>query len=250
MNNFHTHTYRCKHAVGTEEEYVLAAIEAGYKKLGFSDHVPLPPACQETRARMHPDELEDYVSEINRLKDKYADQIDLYISFEFDEFEFNSSFNNMIMEKYNVDYKMFGNHFYKSVTDTSYFGRNYVGKDILSEYFEMAKPVLESGKYDVMAHPDLFMNSYKVWDDRSEMMSRKLCELALKHNIILEYNVSGIQKGLPCPHDKFWEVVKEVGNTVIVGVDAHDPDDLLQVHHAEAINRLKDEKFNVIDDLV
>lgn len=25
------------------------------------------------------------------------------------------------------------------------------------------------------------------------------------------------------PYDKFWEIVKEVGNTVVLGVDAHDP---------------------------
>ena len=40
--NLHTHTYRCGHAEGTEEEYVLAAIENGYVKLGFSDHTPFP----------------------------------------------------------------------------------------------------------------------------------------------------------------------------------------------------------------
>ena len=28
MKNFHTHTYRCMHASGTDEDYVLAAIEA------------------------------------------------------------------------------------------------------------------------------------------------------------------------------------------------------------------------------
>ena len=40
--NLHTHTVRCGHAVGTDEEYVLAAIAAGFTKLGFSDHNPFP----------------------------------------------------------------------------------------------------------------------------------------------------------------------------------------------------------------
>ena len=39
--NYHTHTARCRHATGTEEEYVLAAIDRGLKILGFSDHTPL-----------------------------------------------------------------------------------------------------------------------------------------------------------------------------------------------------------------
>ena len=40
MKNYHTHTARCMHAIGSEEEYILAAISAGYTELGFSDHTP------------------------------------------------------------------------------------------------------------------------------------------------------------------------------------------------------------------
>lgn len=40
MKNYHTHTTRCMHAIGSEEEYILAAISAGYTELGFSDHTP------------------------------------------------------------------------------------------------------------------------------------------------------------------------------------------------------------------
>ncbi len=39
--NYHSHTTRCKHAVGSDEAYVLAAIEAGLDEIGFSDHAPL-----------------------------------------------------------------------------------------------------------------------------------------------------------------------------------------------------------------
>ena len=38
--NYHTHTYRCGHAVGTERDYVEAALKAGIRTLGFSDHTP------------------------------------------------------------------------------------------------------------------------------------------------------------------------------------------------------------------
>lgn len=33
--NYHTHTWRCRHADGTEREYVERAIEGGLKILGF-----------------------------------------------------------------------------------------------------------------------------------------------------------------------------------------------------------------------
>ena len=38
--NYHTHTTRCMHATGSDEEYVLSAIKGGYQILGFSDHTP------------------------------------------------------------------------------------------------------------------------------------------------------------------------------------------------------------------
>ena len=40
--NYHTHTYRCGHAKGTEEEMVQAAINMNIEELGISDHIPLP----------------------------------------------------------------------------------------------------------------------------------------------------------------------------------------------------------------
>ena len=40
LTNYHTHTTRCGHAEGTEEEYILTALRCGFKVLGFSDHTP------------------------------------------------------------------------------------------------------------------------------------------------------------------------------------------------------------------
>lgn len=40
QTNFHTHTKRCHHAGGTDEQIVETAIEEGFKTLGFSDHCP------------------------------------------------------------------------------------------------------------------------------------------------------------------------------------------------------------------
>ena len=40
--NYHTHTFRCGHAIGDEEEMVISALNEGIEVLGFSEHVPLP----------------------------------------------------------------------------------------------------------------------------------------------------------------------------------------------------------------
>ena len=36
--NYHTHTFRCGHAYGTDEEFVLEAINQGFRFIGFADH--------------------------------------------------------------------------------------------------------------------------------------------------------------------------------------------------------------------
>ena len=64
--NYHTHTYRCGHARGKDEDYALAAIEAGYKVLGFSDHGPYH-NYPDKSTRMNWDEFEGYVESINYL---------------------------------------------------------------------------------------------------------------------------------------------------------------------------------------
>lgn len=52
--NYHTHTPRCNHAQGSEQEYVDAALSAGLKILGFSDHTPyFFPGDYYSTFRMH-----------------------------------------------------------------------------------------------------------------------------------------------------------------------------------------------------
>lgn len=38
--NYHTHTTRCLHATGSDEEFVLSAIKGGYQELGFQTILP------------------------------------------------------------------------------------------------------------------------------------------------------------------------------------------------------------------
>jgi histidinol phosphatase-like PHP family hydrolase len=61
--NYHTHTYRCKHAVGDDETYVLSAIAAGMQVIGFADHCPWPfKSGYRSDIRMEVSMLDDYVS--------------------------------------------------------------------------------------------------------------------------------------------------------------------------------------------
>ena len=63
--NYHTHTSRCQHATGSDEEYVISAIKGGYQELGFSDHSPWKYKTDYVSdIRMIPEEFPEYVESI------------------------------------------------------------------------------------------------------------------------------------------------------------------------------------------
>ena len=81
--NYHTHTSRCHHAIGNDEEYVLAAIESGLQILGISDHTPyLFPGDYRSRARMLPEELSDYTGSIRALMNTHGSKIQMHLGVE------------------------------------------------------------------------------------------------------------------------------------------------------------------------
>ena len=81
--NFHTHNYRCGHAVGNVEDYVKVAINEGYSELGISDHAPVPSHYED---RMKMEELGEYLIEIEEAQKKYGDKIKIYKSLEIEYF--------------------------------------------------------------------------------------------------------------------------------------------------------------------
>ena len=85
--NYHTHTKRCHHAIGEDEDYVKAAIKMGLKTLGFSDHSPWNyQSGFKPRMRMELKEFEGYLKSIRELKVKYADKINILVGVEAEYF--------------------------------------------------------------------------------------------------------------------------------------------------------------------
>ena len=81
--NYHTHTYLCHHATGTQRDYIERAIEAGWKTIGFSDHVPMPfPDGHQTRYLVRLEDLRYYMWILENLREEYKDRIEILIGFE------------------------------------------------------------------------------------------------------------------------------------------------------------------------
>lgn len=229
--NYHTHTLRCKHANGTDEEYVLAAIAAGYQEIGFADHTPWPYKNGfHPYMRMEMRELSDYLCSIRNLKQKYAHQISIKIGLECEYFEEYLPWLAELVETNQVDYLIFGNHFYENDETGLYFGRGTVDERTLKLYVDEAIKGMKTGLFAYLCHPDLFMRSYLRWDEIAQRESLRLCQAAKELGIPLEYNLQGqiynrIFRADSYPYPKFWELAVQVGNKVIIGVDAHKHDE-------------------------
>lgn len=231
--NYHTHTTRCGHAVGSDRAYVESAIKGGYEVLGFSDHSPWRYADRGfvSGIRMKPDLLPDYVRSVRDLQERYKDRIEIRLGLECEYFGDYVPWLRRMIRRERIDYVIFGNHYYESDERYPYFGHNTHTWEMLDLYEQSALQGIESGLFAYMAHPDLFMRSYARFDERCEKISRSICRRAAQVGLPLEYNVSLIEyneiKGVVgFPHPAFWEIAAAEGCTAIVGMDAHNNRDL------------------------
>jgi len=224
--NWHTHTYRCRHAVGKDEEYVTNAIKAGIKKLGFSDHAPYPNGYVEG-IRMHYEEYDDYIKSIKYLKEKYKDQIEIYIGLEAEYYEEHLE----TLKKYRkeLDYMILGQHGFNAEREDSYF----IDNDKIFKYCDLLCKGISSGLFDYIAHPDCCLWTYPRIDEKVIEVANNIADTAKEYQVPLELNCgSGIRKGkiqyedivrYPYPTEAFFETFAKKGCDIVVGLDIHDP---------------------------
>lgn len=254
--NYHTHTIRCNHASGSDEEYVLAAISGGYKVLGFSDHSPWnynnPFAG---RIRMPLSKFDDYYNSISALKEKYKNQIEIKIGLECEYFPKYMDWLASFKEEKKLDYIIMGNHFYRTDESGPYYGRACDNDEMLTCYVDDCINGMKTGLYAYLAHPDLFMRARKEFDEFAAKESRRLCEAMKEMGVVLEYNLEGLKTvqrwgKISYPSPEFWMIAAEVGNKAIIGMDAHEPKSLeLDYEYEDAKAMLENLNIEIIDDI-
>lgn len=221
--NYHTHTWRCHHASGTEKEYVERAIESGIKILGFSDHTPYPfPEGYTSGMRMGVDELEDYVKTVLRLKEEYQKEIEIHLGLEVEYYPAYFAALQRLAADYPVEYFLLAQHSVGDELHGCYSGAATEDPDILKHYCMQTAEAMETGCFTYFAHPDLI---HFTGDDgiyREEM--RKLCRRAKTLGVPLEINFLGLYEGRNYPDERFWRIAGEEGCEVIFGIDAHTPE--------------------------
>ena len=249
--NYHTHTYRCKHAFGDIDDYCLAALDNGLEVLGFSDHTPFPDN-KWLAIRMNIRELDEYSAAIDEARETYAGRLTVLKGLECEyRPECDEFYKSELLEKRRFDYLVLGSHFF--IRNGKYvcsFGE-IVDRKSLMEYTEHLISAMKTGFFDFVAHPDLFGNSYSEWDQNCIDASRMIFETAEELGIPLEINGCGIRKGLAdyngiirfqYPLEQFWELASGYDIRVLVNSDAHMPEDIVDNMSAAAAIA---EKFNL-----
>ncbi|MBR4462633.1 MAG: histidinol-phosphatase [Erysipelotrichaceae bacterium] len=236
--NYHTHTYRCGHAKGTDEDYIQAAIKAGYKILGFSDHGPYK-QIPSPGLRMEWHQLDDYVESLTTLKEKYEDQIEIHIGLETEYYSEYHEEKLEMLEK--VEYLILGQHTALPTGEGTFFRFNT--SDQLMKYAEDVCKGLETGLFTYLAHPDVYVYHQDSFDKTCKKVARMIMEKAAETDTPVEVNVHGVQRGRHSfpngtmqywyPHKDFWKIAAEYPIRCIYGIDAHDPRELLDLKAVE-----------------
>lgn len=244
---YHTHTYRCGHAVGTDEEYVIEAIKAGIKILGFSDHVFLP-GFPRIPTRGGQKELDDYIASISALKEKYKDQIEIHIGLEC---EYHPSFVPLFksyLASGKIEYLILGQHYRidNNFSSWTLYNNIYDDHEAANRYVRETLEAMDTGLFIYLAHPDLYVTMFNTWDEKCEMYAHEICKKAKEINMPLELNVNGLHwehgDRLKYSYKEFFKIAKLYDNDIIIGYDSHRPSDF---HRKDTLKYLLD----MIDEL-
>ncbi len=229
--NYHTHTKRCNHANGTDQDYVLAAISAGYTELSFSDHTPwLLRPFENGYNRMHISHMQDYVDSINHLKMQYKNDITINLGVEAEYYRDRFDWLLELKTKHNLELLILGNHFRGYESSETYYG-NYRDKtNLYKHYVEDAIEAMATNQYSIFAHPDIFFRTINEANSLAIEATQEICDAANYYNVALEYNLGGVRyNDQTYPKSEFWEIVAKNKNISVIGVDAHRPEHLEDV---------------------
>ena len=230
--NFHTHTFRCKHAAGDANEYAIAAEKAGMEVLGISDHSPLPDGWT-SEIRMGMQQLGGYFAAIEKAREESS--ISVIAGMECDIAErYFSFYRDELLASGRCRYLIGAIHYYTHKGEDYYAG--YIpGSAYLATYTKTIIQGIQSGIFSFIAHPDHFAAGCCRWDDNTRACVRDIMRAAKAAGVPLEINGNGFRKPSvdcggarrpPYPWRPFWEEAALCGVKVVLSSDAHRPLDV------------------------
>ena len=257
--NYHTHTFRCGHAIGKDEEYVLEALGMGFLELGFSDHIMLP-NFNEENIRGDISLSEDYFNSIRKLSKKYEDRMKIFLGYEAESFPLYFTYYRELLESRTIDYLILGNHSMMNENRklVSHFSKCTSKADVYN-YRDLALSALNSGLFSCFAHPDYFLSNIENIDKETKNLIEDMVSACVDLDIPLEINTAGIRNGkrkigntyrYVYPTEEFFQIAAKYNAKCIIGIDAHAPGQIIDEYSLEkAILFARRLNLNLVDKL-
>ncbi|TXT62612.1 MAG: putative Histidinol-phosphatase [Promethearchaeota archaeon] len=247
VGDWHTHNYRCKHATGEIDEYIIHAIRKRLAIIGLSDHFPISYASEDNSLRLQKfamafNEVEEYLAEAKRLKAYYKNKIDVKIGFEVGYLEGKEAqyFNRITSLNGSIDYiigsvhtvKLEGKYWGLKNEDLENIIKKYGAHVVYAKYFETVRKMLLSEKFelDIIGHLDFIKNG-KESPQLNDFILEKIYELIpyiKERDVVVEINTQGMRNGYkklyPCK--KVVRMLYDHDIPVLLSSDAHSPGDV------------------------
>ncbi len=244
--NLHTHTHFCDGS-DEPEAYVKEAIKLNFSSLGFSGHAPMP---FKNKYAIPAEKLQEYMTEIDRLMQKYSDQIQILKSLEFDYILGVTKDFSLMIDKYQLDYSIGSIHLVGDQNSEQFWftdggsaipydeglKQNYGGdiRKAVKTYYHQINEMIESQQPDIIGHLDkVKMHNQNRYFKEDEIWYQKEIDQTLDliklKNCIVEVNTRGLYKKRSDSLFPGIEVLKKMKKRnipITISSDAHKPEEL------------------------
>lgn len=241
ISDFHLHSSFSSDSDSPMEEMVRSGIEKGLSVMCITEH--LDKDYPSKYGLTFDLDLPEYWNTYTKIKEKFADLIDLRFGIELGLQPHLGDFHRELLSRYPFDFVIGSSHVVRDIDpyeDEFYEGRSEEGAYL--EYFtSISKNLDHFSGMDVYGHIDYVVRygpnknrnySYKKYRDILDEILKKIIEKGLG----IECNTGGIKYGLghPNPCEAVLSRYRELGGEIItIGSDAHRP-----VHVAYAFEQI------------
>ncbi len=245
LSNYHGHCH-LDDGIGEIEEIVQFAIDKGFDALGFSCHTP---NSLDDSWHMKSSDFDYYINELDKLKDKYKGQIELYKALELDYIETTGELAGYEYKK-RLDYVIGAVHYiYHPLSGTYYtidgpidefkllLKDNYNNdiKKFVDHHFTLQEKMISNYEIDFIAHIDLIekYNKHSIYYKPSEAWYLKratsFLEKIKEKNVRVEINTGAMARGHTdtfYPSNELLKIIKEMEISLVVNSDSHAKENL------------------------
>lgn len=251
--NLHTHTAYCD-GLDTPEEIISEALNRNFTSIGFSGHSYMHYSPEHS---MSISGTEEYRAEINQLKEKYRNQIEIFCGLEVDMYSeidlsgydyLIGSVHYLLCEGKYIGFDRSQKEV-KHVIDT-HFGGN--GIEYAKEYYKTLSLLPQYGNFDIVGHFDLITkhcDNFDFFDQNSDEYKKSVTDAAeaLAGKVpFFEVNTGAIARGYrktPYPSEFTLGVLKDLGFKAVITSDCHNKQ-MLDLGFSDAERLLKKCGFN------